>query len=70
MQMPRKIWRSKLWAKRGDTHIIIHVIAEVDSVGFRIEAVRQSGKASVVGAGTASSVFAARAAAESLAAKI
>lgn len=67
MPVPRKIWRSKLWAKRGDKRIIIHVIAEADFVGFRVDAVPETGRPTIMGSGTALSVVAARLAAERLA---
>jgi hypothetical protein len=70
MPAPQRIWRSKLWAKHGETRVIIHVIADVDSVGFRVVAVPKSGKAAVIGSGAAPTVFAARIAAESLAARV
>jgi len=69
-QMPprQQIWRSKLWAKHGERRIIIHVIADADSVGFRVVTEPKSGKGTTIGSGTASNVIAARMAAEELAA--
>jgi hypothetical protein len=70
MPARQRIWRSKLWAKHGNARVIIHVIADIDSVDFRVEAVPNSGKAAIIGGGTASTILAARTAAESLAARL
>jgi len=70
MPAPRRIWRSKLWAKHGKARVIIHVIADVDSVGFRVVAEPRPGKTVIIGSGTAPTIFAARTAAENLAATL
>lgn len=65
-----QIWRSKLWSKRGDARLVIHVIAEPDATRFQVVALADSRPAVILGSGTAKDIPAATVAAESLAARV
>ena len=69
--MPRgqRIWRSRLWARHGDTRIIIHVIAEADATRFQVVAQTRSRPPAIIGSGTEGGIRSAMIAAERLAAR-
>jgi len=67
MLTKRQIWRSRLWAKHGDIRIIIHVVADANSVGYKVVSVPKSGRPATIALGTAPSVPAANIVAEKLA---
>jgi len=48
----RQIWRSKLWARRGDERVIIHVITEPDVVRYLVVAAKRDRATMVVESGT------------------
>jgi len=47
-----QIWRSRLWVKRGDERVIIHVITEPDLVRFLVVAAKKDRAAVILESGT------------------
>ncbi len=70
MPARHQIWRSRLWSKRGDERVIIHIIAERDATRFQVVVAKRNRPAIIVVSGPEKNLRVARYKAEHVAARI